>query len=151
MYHYLKRYFGWNAMKREIDKYIAKCLVCQQIKIEHQTSAGLLQSLPIPEQKWEYITIDFISALPHSPKGNNAVRVIIDCLTKSAHFLLFKVVKSTKVLADKYIREIICLHRVPSSILSDKNTRFRSHFWESLQENLGTYLKFSTSYHNELF
>jgi len=49
MYHYLKRYFGWNAMKREIDKYIAKCLVCQQIKIEHHTSAGLLQSLPIPE------------------------------------------------------------------------------------------------------
>ena len=96
---------------------------------------------------WEHITMDFVTALPRSPKGNNAVWVIVDRLTKVAHFLPFRVGQSTEVLADKYMREIVRLHGVPVSIVSDRDTRFRSHFWESLQENLGTRLKFSTSYH----
>jgi len=147
MYQDLKKHFWWNAMKREIAQFVAKCLVCQQIKIEHQRSAGLLQPLPIPEWKWEHITMDFVTALPRSPKGNNAVWVIIDRLTKSAHFIPFRVGQTTEVLADKYVKEIVRLHGVPVSIVSDRDTRFRSHFWESLQESLGTRLKFSTAYH----
>jgi len=147
MYQDLKKHFWWNAMKREIAQFVAKCLVCQQIKIEHQRSAGLLHPLPIPEWKWEHITMDFVTALPRSPKGNNAVWVIIDRLTKSAHFIPFRVGQTTEVLADKYMKEIVRLHGVPVSIVSDRDTRFRSHFWESLQEGLGTRLKFSTSYH----
>jgi len=147
MYQDIKKQFWWNAMKREIAQYVAKCLVCQQIKIEHQRTAGLLQPLPIPEWKWEHITMDFVTALPRSPKGNNAVWVIIDRLTKSAHFIPFRVGQTTEVLADKYMKEIVRLHGVPVSIVSDRDTRFRSHFWESLQESLGTRLKFSTSYH----
>jgi len=147
MYQDLKQKFWWNAMKREIAQYVAKCLVCQQIKAEHQRTAGLLQPLPIPEWKWEHITMDFVTALPRSPKNNNAVWVIVDRLTKAAHFLPFRVGQSTEVLADRYIKEIVRLHGVPVSIVSDRDTRFRSHFWESLQENLGTSLKFSTSYH----
>ena len=73
--------------------------------------------------------------------------VIIDRLIKAAHFLPFRVGQSTEVLADIYIKEIVHLHGVPVDIVSDRNTRFRSHFWESLLENLGTHLKFSTSYH----
>ena len=115
-------------------------------KAEHQRTAGLLQPLPIPEWKWEHITMDFVTALPRSPKGNNAVWVIVDRLTKAAHFL-FRVGQSTEVLADKYMKEIVRLHGILVSIVSDRDTRFRSHFWESLQENLGTRLKFSTSYH----
>jgi len=91
--------------------------------------------------------MDFVTALPRSPKNNNAVWVIIDRLTKAAHFLPFRVDQSTKVLADKYMKEIVRLHGAPVSIVSDRDTRFQSHFWESLQENLGTRLKFSTSYH----
>ena len=86
-------------------------------------------------------------ALLRSLKGNNAVWVIIDCLTKLAHFLPFRVGQSTEVLAEKYIKEIVRLHEVSVSIVSDRDTRFRSHFWESLQENLETRLKFSTSFH----
>ena len=153
MYQDLKQNVWWNAIKREIAQFVAKCLVFQQIKIEHQRIAGLLYPLSIPEWKWEHITIDFVTALPRSLKGNNAVWVIIDRLTKSTHFLPFRVCQSTEVLADKYIKEIVRLHGVSVSIVSDRDTRFRSHFWESLQENLGTHLKFSTSYHpqNELF
>jgi len=78
-------------VKREITQYAAKCLVCQLVKAEFQKPAGLLQPLPIPEWKWEHVTMDFITALPRSPKGNNAVWVVVDHLTKSAHFIPFKV------------------------------------------------------------
>ena len=61
MYQDIKKQFWWNAMQREIAQYVAKCLVCQQIKIEHQRTAGLLQPLPIPEWKWEHITMDFVT------------------------------------------------------------------------------------------
>jgi len=91
--------------------------------------------------------MDFVTALPRSLKGNNAVWVIIERLTKSAHFVPFRVGQSAEVLADKYIKEIVRLHGVLVSIVSDRDTRFQSHFWESLHENLGTHLKFSTSYH----
>jgi len=67
-------------MKREIDRYVAKCLVCQQVKAEHQKTVGLLQPLPILEWKWEHITMDFVTALPHSQKGNNAIWVVVDRL-----------------------------------------------------------------------
>jgi len=93
--------------------------------------------------------MDFVTALPHSPKGNNVVWVVVDRLTKSARFIPFRVGQSTELLVDKYIREIVRLHGVPISIVSDGDTRFKSRFWESLQESLGTRLKFSTSYHPE--
>ena len=147
MYKDLKHHFWWNGMKREIAQYVAKCLVCQQVKAEHQRPGGLLQPLPIPEWKWEHITMDFITALPRSPRGNNAVWVIVDRLTKSAHFIPFRVGQSTELLAEKYMKEVVRLHGVPASIVSDRDSRFRSHFWESLQESLGSKLKFSTPYH----
>ena len=126
MYKDLKRHFWWNGMKREIAQYVARCLICQQVKAEHQRPGGLLQPLPIPEWKWENINMDFVTALPRSPKGNNAIWVIVDRLTKSAHFLPFRVGQSTEVLAEKYIKEIVRLHGVPSTIVSDRDTRFRS-------------------------
>jgi hypothetical protein len=78
MYKDLKQNFWWNGMKREIASYVSRCLVCQQVKAEHHRPGGLLQPLPIPEWKWEHITMDFVTALPRSPKGNNAVSVIVD-------------------------------------------------------------------------
>ena len=80
-------------------------------------------------------------------KGKPCSLVIIDHLTKSAHFIPFRMGQSTKVLVDKFMRKIVRLHRVPFSIVSDRNTRFRSYFWESLYKILGTRLKFNTSYH----
>ena len=76
-------------MKKDIAQYVAQCLVCQQVKAEHQRPAGPLQSLVIPQWKWEHITMDFVTGLPKTPKSNNVVWVIVDRLTKSAHFLPF--------------------------------------------------------------
>ena len=85
-------------------------------------------TITVPEWKWEHITMDFVTALSRSPKGNNAVWVIIDRLTKVAHFLPLRVGQSTKIFADKYIKEIVRLHGVSVSIVLDTDTRFRSHF-----------------------
>ena len=91
--------------------------------------------------------MDFVSELPRSPGGKDAIWVIVDRLTKSAHFLPFNVGLSTEKLAEMYVRQIVRLHDVPVSIVSDRDSRFISHFWRSLQASLGTQLKFSTAYH----
>ena len=136
-------------MKKDIEDYVSKCLACQQVKTERQRPAGLLKPLLIPAWKWQDITMDFVTKLPITPKKNDAVWIIVDRLTKSAHFIPFQVSQSTEVLADKYIREIVRLHDVLTTITSDRDSRFRSHYWQSLMDCLGTKLKFSTSYHPE--
>ena len=115
-------------MKRDIEEYVSKCLVCQQVKTERQRPAGLLRPLPIPVEKWQDVTMDFVTKLPRTQKRNDAVWVIVDRLTKSAHFIPFRVGQSTEVLADKYIKEIVRLHGVPATITSDRDSRFRSHY-----------------------
>ncbi|MBJ4073146.1 hypothetical protein JGD38_25985, partial [Salmonella enterica subsp. enterica serovar Corvallis] len=90
MYQDLRQRFWWTRMKREIAQFVAECDVCRRVKAEHQRPAGLLQPLLIPEWKWDSIGMDFITGLPRSPKGNDAIWVIIDRLTKVAHFLPVK-------------------------------------------------------------
>jgi hypothetical protein len=99
MYHDLRETFWWNNMKREIAQFVEQCLTCQQVKVEHQRPSGLLQSLSILEWKWEHISMDFVSGLPRSPKGHDAIWVIVDRLTKSAHFIPIRMNYSLDQLA----------------------------------------------------
>lgn len=87
MYQDLKKKFWWQGMKRDIAEYVAQCHVCQQVKAEHQRSAGPLQPLSIPEWKWDQIAMDFVVGLPKAPSGQDSIWVVIDRLTKSAHFI----------------------------------------------------------------
>ena len=87
MYRTLKEYYWWSGMKREVAEYVSKCLVCQQVKAERQNPSGLLQPLPIPEWKWEHITMDFVFKLPPTTQRHDGIWVVVDRLTKSAHFL----------------------------------------------------------------
>ena len=91
--------------------------------------------------------MDFVTGLPRGPKGNDAIWVIVDRLTKSTHFLSMKVGQLVSKLAQLYIKEIIRLHGTPVSIVFNRDPRFTSRFWESLQKCLGTQLRLSTSYH----
>ena len=134
-------------MKRDIAQFVAQCLVCQQVKAEHQRLVGFLQPLSIPEWKWEHITMDFVTGLPRTLGGDNKIWVIIDRLTKSAHFLPMKVNFSMDRLASLYIKEIMRMHCVPVSIVSNRDPRFTSRFWHSLQKALGTKLCFSTAFY----
>ncbi|GLU19566.1 hypothetical protein SLE2022_358110 [Rubroshorea leprosula] len=147
MYRDLRSTFWWRNMKREIARFVSQCLTCQKVKAEHQRLPGKLQPLPIPQWKWENITMDFVTGLPRTLKGNDSVWVIVDRLTKSAHFLPYRTGTSIEKLANMYMEEIVKLHGVPVSIVSDRDTRFLSHFWTSLQQALGTQLNFSTAFH----
>ena len=147
MYRDLKGTFWWNNMKREIAGYVARCLVCQQVKIEHQRPGGLLQPLPIPEWKWEHISMDFVTGFPRTPNGNDSIWVIVDRLTKSAHFLAIKIGLSLERLAKLYVNEIVRLHGIPITIVSDRDRRFVSQFWKKLHMAMGTNLNFSTAFH----
>ena len=147
MYKTLIEHYWWNGMKKEIASFVSKCLTCQQVKAEHQKSAGKIQLLPIPVWKWEKITMDFVTGLPRTQRQHDAIWVIVDRLTKSAHFLPINVEDSLEKLAKLYVDEIVRLHGVPVSIVSDRDPRFTSRFWPSLQAALGTRLHFSTSFH----
>ncbi|XP_072962655.1 uncharacterized protein [Typha angustifolia] len=147
MYHELKKKFWWEGMKRNIGEFVAKCLTCQQVKIEHQRPAGTLQPLQIPEWKWEHINMDFVTGLPKTQKGKNAIWVIIDRLTKSAHFLPVSTTDSMEKLAILFRDENFAHHRIPVSITSDRDPRFLSRFWKQFHQSFGTKLQFSTAYH----
>jgi hypothetical protein len=126
---------------------VARCDTCQRTKAEHQKPAGLLQPLPVPEWKWEEIGMDFVTGLPRKQKGNDSIWVIIDRLTKVAHFIPVKTTFGGATLARIYLKEIVRLHGIPRKIVSDRGTQFTSKFWMSLQQALGTKLDFSTAYH----
>nr|CAD39386.2 OSJNBb0016B03.11 [Oryza sativa Japonica Group] len=120
MYQDLKEKFWWASMKREIAEYVAVCDVCQRVKAEHQKPAGLLQPLKIPEWKWEEIGMDFITGLPRTSSGHDSIWVIVDRLTKVAHFIPVKTTYSGSRLAELYMARIVCLHGVPKKIVSDR-------------------------------
>ena len=105
-------------MKREIGSYIAKCDICQRVKAGHQRPAGLLQPLQIPEWKWDSVGMDFITGLPTSSRGNDSIWVIVDRLSKVAHFLPVKTTYQSSKLAELYIARIVSLHGVPKNIIS---------------------------------
>ncbi|GJV93491.1 putative reverse transcriptase domain-containing protein [Tanacetum coccineum] len=149
MYQDLKRLYWWPNMKADIATYIDKCLTCAKVKAEHMKPSGLLQQPEIPEWKWEKVTMDFVSGLPRTPSGYDSIWVIVDRLTKSAHFLPMKKTDSIEKLAQLYLKEIVCRHGVPVSVISDRDSLFTSRFWVSLQKALGTQLDLSTAYHPE--
>jgi len=115
-------------MKRDIADYVARCLTCQRVKTEHQKPGCLLQPLPLLVWKWEHITMDFMIGMPKVIKQHDSVWVIIDRLTKAAHFLAIKATFTSEQLGNLYIKEIVRLHGVPLSIMSDRDTKFVSRF-----------------------
>ncbi|GKD93078.1 putative reverse transcriptase domain-containing protein [Tanacetum coccineum] len=106
-YYDLKMLYWWPNMKADIDTYVNKCLTCAKVKAEHQRPSGLLVQPDIPEWKWEKITMDFITKLPKKVAGFDSIWVIVDRLTKSAHFLPMKETDSTEKLTRLYMKEIV--------------------------------------------
>ncbi|KAI3776576.1 hypothetical protein L1987_46362 [Smallanthus sonchifolius] len=147
MYQNLRQQYWWPGMKKEIAHYIAKCLTCAKVKAELQRPSGLLEQQEIPVWKWENLAMDFITKLPHTSSGYDSIWVIIDYLTKSAHFLSIREDYRVEKLARICIDEIVSRHGVPLNIISDRDARFTSRFWQSLQNALGTRLDLSTAYH----
>ena len=132
MYQDLKTSYWWSGMKRDVSEFVTKCMVCQKVKAEHQVPSRLLQPIRIPEWKYDRIIMDFVVGLPVTGRKHDSVWVVVDRLTKSAHFLPVRTDYSLDKLVELYIKEIFRLHGIPISIISDRDLRFTSRFWGNL-------------------
>ncbi|GJY30967.1 putative reverse transcriptase domain-containing protein [Tanacetum coccineum] len=147
MYQDMKKLYWWPNMKADIATYVNKCLTCAKVKAEHQRPSGLLVQPKIPEWKWDNITMDFVTKLPKTSQGYDTIWVIVDRLTKSAIFTPIRETDPMDKLARIYLKEVVTRHGIPVSIICDRDPRFASNFWRSLQNALGTNLDMSTAYH----
>nr|GEY65069.1 reverse transcriptase domain-containing protein [Tanacetum cinerariifolium] len=136
MYQDLKKLYWWPNIKAIIAEYVGKCLTCFRVKENFQKPSGLLIQPKIPMWKWERITMDFVTKLPKTSNGHDTIWVIIDRLTKSAHFIPTREIDSMETLIRLYIKEIVSRHRVPISIISNRDSHFTSRFWQSMQSAL---------------
>ena len=119
MYRDLRRQYYWSEMKWHVRDFVRRCLTCQQVKAEHQKSVGLLQPLEVAKWKWEHVTMDFVTHLPRTPRRHDMAWVIVDRLMKSTHFLAVRMAFIVEVFCKLYMREIVRLHGVLVSIVSD--------------------------------
>jgi hypothetical protein len=117
------------------------------VKAEHQRPVGLLQPLKIPEWKWEEIEMDFIVGLPRTQAEYDSIWVIVDHLTKVAHFIPVKTTYSGAKLTELYMSRIVCLHGVPKKIMLNRGSQFTSIFWKKLHESMDTKINSSSAYH----
>ncbi|GJT69729.1 putative nucleotidyltransferase, ribonuclease H [Tanacetum coccineum] len=149
MYQDLKKLYWWPNMKAIITKCFGYSIRHSRVKAECQKPSDLLVQPEIPMWKWERITMDFITKLPKTSNEHDTIWLIVDRLTKSAHFIPTRETDSMETLTRLYIKEIVSRHGVPISIISDRDSHFTSRFWQSLQSALGTQLDMSTAYHPE--
>ncbi|GJW56568.1 putative reverse transcriptase domain-containing protein [Tanacetum coccineum] len=143
----MKKLYWWPNMKADITTYVSKCLTCAKVKAEHRRPSGLLVQPDIPQWKWDNITMDFVTNLPKSSQGYDTIWVIVDRLTKSVIFVPMRETDPMDKLARMYLKEVVTRHGIPLSIICDRDPRFASNFWRSLQNALGTSLNMSTAYH----
>ncbi|KAH9680552.1 hypothetical protein KPL71_026590 [Citrus sinensis] len=145
-YKHLSQQFYWPVMFQAVREYVSKCKVCQRVKFDTLKPAGLLQLLPIPCQVWDDISLDFVEGLPSS-QGKDTILVVVDRLSKFAHFISLTHHFSAKTVAEKFVEHVVKLHGMPKSIISDRDPIFISKFWQEFFNLSGTKLKMSSAYH----
>jgi hypothetical protein len=133
-----------------IIDFIARCLECQKFKDEQKHPTGFLQPFSIPEWKWDFITMDFVTMFPMTSEQHDSIMVMVEKLTKASHFVPLKSTHKETNIADIYMREIDKLHSMPKAIVSDIDPKFTSNFWKGLFKGIGKCFNFSTTYHQEL-
>lgn len=147
-YRRIKSLFKWDNMKAAVKEYVRTCCVCQQAKPERVLPPGLLQPLPIPSGPWEMATMDFIDGLPQS-RQYNCIMVVVDKLSKYAHFIPLTHPYTASKVADLFMDTIYRLHGMPLSLVSDRDPVFTSKFWRTVFQSTGTQLRLSTACHPE--
>jgi len=142
----IKQNFVWSGMRGMVKEFLKACDVCQRFKSDCMKPAGLLQPLPIPTTIWTDISMDFIEGLPPS-NGYTVIMVVVDRLTKYAHFAALKHPFTAATVAKVFIAKVVRLHGIPASIVTDRDRVFLSSFWQALFQLQGTQLCMSSSYH----
>ncbi|MCO5562599.1 hypothetical protein L7F22_016227 [Adiantum nelumboides] len=143
----VETFFYWPTLRRNVDAFVRACIICQKVKFDRQKATGLLQPLPIPDKPWESNAMDFIFGLPRTQTGNDGIWTIIFKFSKQAHFIPIRKKIKPDQMARLFMSNIFKYHGMPQSIVSDRDPRMTSLFWRGLFENMGTTLKFSSSFH----
>jgi len=138
--------YFWPSMQKEVSRFVERCRVCHVAK-GGATNAGLYMPLSVPVRPWSDISMDFVLGLPCTQWGFDSIFVVVDRFSKMAHFIPCKKTTDVVNVAELFFREIYRLHGLPESIVSDRDTRFLSHFWRSLWKMVNTHLNFSSAYH----
>ena len=143
----LQRKFYWPRMRRFVRKYVSTCDSCQRVKARNHKIYGLLQPLEIPKERWACISMDFITRLPETPRGNTTIVVFVDRYTKRSHFCAMGPSFEAPEVAHVFLAEVYRQHGMPRSIVSDRDPRFTSLFWRSISLALGISLDMSSANH----
>ncbi|GJP85289.1 hypothetical protein CLOP_g15402 [Closterium sp. NIES-67] len=143
----ITKHYYWPHIADDIQKFVTSCTTCQRMKSSKQKKASLLQPLPVPEQPWQVVSLDFITGLPTTTSGHDAILVIIDKFSKMGHFIPTYTTACTEETAQLFVRYIISQHGIPTTLISDRDPKFTSKFWKELMSLLGTKLAMSSAYH----
>ena len=147
--HLAQRHFWWPKMRRMVGDYVRTCDSCQRVKASSSLPGGMLLPLPIPDQKWSVVTMDFITDLPPDPKGNTSIYVFVDKLTKMVRFVPCTATIDSVGAAEIFFNTIVCSYGVPQVVVSDRDPKFTAAFTESLYAGYDIDLRHSSAYHPE--
>jgi hypothetical protein len=133
-------------MRTDVKKFVNKCRIFQHAKGKRQNTE-LYQPLPIPERSWYVVGMDLLLGLPRTQRGCDSIFVVVDRFLKMAHFIPCQKNSDATHIANRFFKEVVRLHGLPKSIVSDRDTKFVGHFWRTLWKKMGTNLSFSSAYH----
>ena len=139
--------YYWKGVYSDTVRYVRSCHKCQLSKEDRRNREGAARALPVPAEPWDSVHMDWITGLPKAADGSDAVLVFIDALTGMVHFQACQKTDTSKDTAGHFIHNVVRLHGVPRAVHSDRDIRLTAHFWKSLQERLGTDLRFTTRHH----
>ncbi|KAL4304273.1 hypothetical protein GQ457_10G012910 [Hibiscus cannabinus] len=142
----LKEHLFWPKMRRDVERLCERCVTCKKAKSK-VSPQGMYLLLPIPDFPWTDISMDFVLGLPRTKTGRDSIFVVVDRFSKMTHFIACHKTDDVVNVANLFFRDVVCLHGIPRSIVSERDVKFLSHFWRTLWSKLGTKLMFSTTCH----
>lgn len=143
----IRRGFWWHGWDADVATFIARCPQCQRNKASTAKPGGLLQPLPVPERAWDSVSMDFVTGLPRTDRGYDAIIVFVDRLSKMVHFAPTHTTCSAEQAFALFFDRVISQHGLPLDVVSDRDSRFTGHFWGAMMAMLRTKLRMSTAYH----